>query len=414
MSIYAQCEQAYKASKALAVLPASQRNAALDAMATAIRSNIASLLLANQHDQIAGKQAGLSKALIDRLALTGPRLEVLADSLSLIASLPDPLGKTIDGWTQPNGLVISKQRVPIGVVAIIYEARPNVTADAIALCIKTGNAVVLRGSSMCEQSNKALASVLKTAAIAHGVSGDAIQLLEDVSRDGIDELVKMRQFLSVVIPRGGHALIQRVVTSSLVPTIETGVGNCHIFIDDSADLNQAIPLVLNAKTQRPSVCNACETVLIHQDIASAFLPLLAAALVKEGVEIRGCPQTKQLLPDTTLAEESDWATEFLDLVLAIKVVASVEEAIDHIHRYGTHHSESILSNNKRHIDRFVAHVDAAAVLVNASTRFVDGGEFGFGAELGISTQKLHVRGPMGLEALTSYKYIVQGDGHIRG
>ncbi|NBV82871.1 glutamate-5-semialdehyde dehydrogenase, partial [bacterium] len=318
----------------------------------------------------------------------------------------------VDGWVQPNGLSLRKVRVPLGVIGIIYEARPNVTVDAAGLCLKTGNAVVLRGSSSTYRSNRAIVDVLQSAIPAHLPKG-MIQLLDDTSRAGVLEFVKLKQYLNLVIPRGGASLIQTVVDNATVPSIETGIGNCHIFVDRSANLDWAESIIINAKVQRPSVCNSCESVLVHSEIAANFMPRLANAMRQHHVEIRGCERTCQLVPDAKPAQAADWDTEFLDLIVAVKVVDSIDAAIGHIAVHGTLHSEAIVSNDHESITKFTTMVDAAAVLVNASTRFVDGGEFGFGAEMGISTQKLHARGPMGLPELTTVKYIVQGQGLTR-
>ncbi len=411
-SIEQQCKAAYEAWPSLAAASSQQRYDALKAMAKALIDHESEIIVANQRDQENGREAGLTAALIDRLSLNTSRIKSLADSIDTIAALPDPLGEILGGWTRPNGLAISKIRVPLGVLGMIYEARPNVTADAAALGIKTGNAVVLRGSSTAQYSNKAIADCLRAAVKSVGINSECIQLLSDTSREGVTFFVTLKQYLSVVIPRGGAGLIQSVISNSQVPTIETGVGNCHIFVDESADMDNALLIIENAKVQRPSVCNSCETVLVHQSVAASFLPRLSALLTQKGVEIRGCDQTQKLIACKP-AELSDWESEFLDLILAVKVVADVNEAIAHISRYGTKHSEAILSNNHHHMTLFKQRIDAAAVLVNTSTRFVDGGEFGFGAELGISTQKLHARGPMGLAELTTYKYIVEGNGQIR-
>ncbi len=411
-SIDTQCRLAFEASSHLAVASSAIRQAALEKMAVALRTHQKPILEANSRDIERGIQAGLSSALIDRLTLNSDRLHAMADSVAMIAGLPDPLGEVLGGWVRPNGLKISKIRVPLGVIAMIYEARPNVTADAIALGIKTGNAMVLRGSSSASESNKAILDVLHACLVEAGLHPDSIQLLTDMSHEGVTHLVSLRQYISVAIPRGGHNLIQNVVTHAQVPTIETGVGNCHIFVDESADLDGALAIIENAKVQRPSVCNSCETVLVHSRIAQTFIPRLSAHLKTFHVELRGCTTTQTFI-SCTPAQNSDWDTEFLDLILAVKVVDDVHHAITHIRTHGTRHSESILSNTLSHIERFKSEVDAAAVLVNASTRFVDGGEFGFGAELGISTQKLHARGPMGLPELTTYKYIVEGSGQIR-
>ncbi|MFC1754055.1 glutamate-5-semialdehyde dehydrogenase [Thermoproteota archaeon] len=404
-----QCRLAYKASHKLGTLSTEKKNAELQTMAKAILENSDQILSANQKDIEAGKTAGMSNALLDRLLLTTDRLKGIAESIHTIASLPDPIGNILNKWNQPNGLHIQKIRVPIGVIGIIYEARPNVTADAIALCLKAGSSVVLRGSSSAYQSNKAISEVMKSAC----EDPDAIQLLEDTSREGVLIFVKMKKYLSLIIPRGGASLIQNVVENATVPTIETGIGNCHIYVDQYADLDNALPIIINAKTQRPSVCNACETVLVHKNIASSFLPKMVKALKEKGVEIRGCQQTLAITPDISSAQETDWSTEYLDLILAVKIVDSVQEAIEHIRTYGSLHTETILSGHKPTIELFQQSVDAAAIVSNASSRFIDGGEFGFGAEMGISTQKLHARGPMGLPELTTYKYLVIGNGQIR-
>jgi glutamate-5-semialdehyde dehydrogenase len=411
-TISTQCKEAYLSRNLLAQLPTAIRNKAIWDMAEALLTHQSDILEANTQDLSRGKTAGLSNALLDRLQLTPERIRGISDSLKAIYDLPDPIGDTIQGWQQPNGLRIRQTRVPLGVIGMIYEARPNVTADAIGLCIKTGNAVVLRGSSSAYLSNRAMVTIMTAAAISAGIPDGAIQLLEDCSREGVQHFVKMTEYLDLVIPRGGAGLIQEVVRSATVPAIETGVGNCHIFVDNDTDHEMAIAIIANAKTQRPSVCNSAETLLVHADIANVFLPKLATHL-GTAVELRGCPQTCAILPSALPATEADWDTEYLDLILAVRVIASVDEAIAHIAKHGTLHSEAILSNNYEHIQLFINHVDAAAVLVNASTRFVDGGEFGFGAEIGISTQKLHVRGPMGLLSLTTGKYVVEGNGQTR-
>lgn len=413
MSIETQCQKAYKVSGILGNASSLLKNVAFEKMAGAILAHQDLILQANQKDIELGKQNGLSAALLDRLALNERRIQDISDSFLTVKDLADPVGEMMAGWTRPNGLRISKVRVPLGVIGIIYEARPNVTADAIGLCIKTGNCVVLRGSSSAYHSNKAIADTLKTALRETGLPEDAIQLLEDTSRDSVKEFLTMNRYLSVVIPRGGAGLIQTVVQSATVPTIETGVGNCHVYVDESANLKSALDIILNAKVQRPSVCNACETLLVHQKVAGDFLPKAIQALQEQKVEIRGCTKTKALVSSVKLATEDDWKTEFLDLILAVKVVDSLEEAIAHINTYGSKHTEAIVSENVSAINQFKQHIDAAVVMVNASTRFTDGGEFGFGAEMGISTQKLHARGPMGLAELTTYKYIVEGNGHIR-
>jgi glutamate-5-semialdehyde dehydrogenase len=412
-TIESQCKAAFDVSAKLGTLSTQVKNDALLAMADAIRNNIPLILEANQRDIKNGIENGLSAALVDRLRLNEERMMGVASSVEEIAALKDPIGETLTGWKQPNGLEISKIRVPLGVISIIYEARPNVTVDAISLALKTGNAIVLRGSSSAYESNKALSDVMRTAAESVGIEGAAIQLLDDTSREGVQTLIKLDQYLNLVIPRGGAGLIQSVVKNATVPAIETGVGNCHVYVDKDADLDKALAIVLNAKTHRPSVCNSAESLLIHSDIASTFLPKCLLALSEAGVEIRGCETTQSLYPTAKAASDDDYRAEFLDLIMSVKVVSSLDEALEHITTYGSHHSEAIVSENITSVQSFIDHVDAAAVLINASTRFTDGGVFGFGAEMGISTQKTHARGPMGLPELTSYKYIVKGDGHIR-
>lgn len=412
-SIEEQCKAASLASSALAVISTETKNAALTAMAKAIIDETPHILSENQKDLESGKINGVGQALLDRLTLTQQRLAGISEAILEIVALKDPIGELLAGWTQPNGLNIYKVRVPLGTIGIIYEARPNVTADAISLALKTGNSVVLRGSSSAYHSNRALASVLGNAAGKVGIPTEAIQLLDDVSREGVTTFIQMRDYLSVVIPRGGADLIRSVTQNSKVPTIETGVGNCHVFVDQSADLEKANNIIFNAKTHRPAVCNACETLLVHRYVADIFLPVALQRLSEAGVEIRGCETTQKLYPSAKPASELDWDTEFADLILAVRVVDSADEAMKHIQKHGSKHTEAIVSNDYGIIETFLNTVDAAAVMVNASTRFTDGGQFGFGAEMGISTQKLHARGPMGLAELTTYKYIVKGDGHIR-
>jgi len=411
-SIETQCQLAKTGSYKLSKLSTSDKNTILKQMAKDLLAAKDHILTENQKDKDDAVKNNIEASLLDRLALTGDRIDSISESIRHIASLKDPIGDTLAGWVQKDGLRISKVRVPIGVIGMIYEARPNVTADAISLCVKTGNAVVLRGSSSAYRSNKAIADALKTSLDSYNCS-DAVQLLEDCTREGVKDFVRQNKTLDLIIPRGGAALIQNVISTSTVPTIETGVGNCHVYLDKDADLPKAISISLNSKTHRPSVCNACETILIHQDLASSCLPILIEELQKQGVDIRGCERTQGFGNSITLATSEDWATEFHGLTLAIKVVDSLEEALSHIRTYGTLHTEAIVSENITAIETFKSDVDASAVLVNTSTRFTDGGEFGFGAEIGISTQKLHARGPMGLPELTSYKYIVEGQGQIR-
>lgn len=393
-------------------LTSTAKNNLLMQMAELLLTHQDEIMAANRIDVEKGIAKGLSKALIDRLTLNPDRIAAMAEGLRTLVSLEDPVGNTIKMWKRPNGLEIGQQRVPLGVVGIIYESRPNVTVDAAGLCLKTGNAVILKGGSEALNSNSALVAILRRALAQQGLPEDAIQLVERTEREAATALMRLNQYLDVLIPRGGAGLIKAVVENSTVPVIETGVGNCHTYIDATAEPDMAIEIAYNAKVQRPGVCNAMETLLVHKDIAAEVLPKLAQRYQSAGVELRGCPQTCGLIAAQPASEE-DWATEYLDLILAIKIVASLDEALEHIARYGTKHSECIVTSNYQNARRFLAEVDAAAVYVNASTRFTDGFEYGFGAEIGISTQKLHARGPMGLEALTTIKYIVYGNGQIR-
>lgn len=411
MEIEQQCQMAKQASGAMAACSTADKNAALLAMADALDGAHAAILLANHADIQNGQSSGLSTALLDRLRLTEDRLLGVANSLRDIVALPDPVGHVSTGFRRPNGLQIIQQSVPIGVIGIIYEARPNVTVDAIGLAIKSGNAVVLRGSQSASHTNRALVDVL-VAAAAPWIPDGAVQLLQDTSRDGVSVFLGMRDCIDVMVPRGGAGLIQRVVHEATMPTIETGEGVCHVYVDDQANVDQALAIVLNAKTQRPSVCNACETVLVHESLAH-WVPTLVGALVERGVTVRGCPGIQACHQQVAPAQDSDWGTEYLDLIVAMKLVPSCDAAIQHINHYGSKHSEVIVSDAYASITAFTNRVDAAAVLVNASSRFTDGGEFGFGTEMGISTQKLHVRGPVGLHHLTTTKYIVYGTGHVR-
>ncbi len=372
-----------------------------------------SLLDANRRDLDAAKDEGMSQALLDRLALTEDRIRSMVSALGEVARAPNPVGKILSGEVRPNGLEIQKVSVPLGVVGVIYEARPNVTTDAAALCLKAGNAVILRGGKEAFRSNLALAGLLRQALGESGLPEDCVQLVEDTSRESAAEMMGLTGFLDVLVPRGGAGLIRAVKERSRVPVIETGVGNCHVYVDRAADVPMAAEIVYNAKTSRPSVCNAMETLLVHREIAEKALPAIAARLREKHVELRGCERTRAILPWIEAAGEEDWSTEYLDLILAVKVVDSLEEALAHIERYSTGHSECIVTQDYAAAQKFLEEVDSAAVYVNASTRFTDGGEFGLGAELGISTQKLHARGPMGLEQLTSYKFIVRGNGQVR-
>ena len=409
-------QQALKAKAAaprLALLGRTEKDTILEGMAQALLRDTPALLQANETDLKAAQERGTSKAMMDRLRLSEERISAMAEGMRKVARLEDPTSQVIGGWQRPNGLRIEKRRVPLGVIGIIYEARPNVTADAIALCIKSGNACVLRGGSEAIHSNIAIAQTLIQAGIACGLPDGAVQLIADTSRASSTELMQLNGIVDVLIPRGGAGLIRSVVEHASVPVIETGVGNCHIYVDESADLEMAARIVVNAKCSRPSVCNAAEKLLIHQAIAPTFLPKINALLRDQHVVLRGNEQACRIDAHMEPAQEEDWQTEYNDLILSVKIVADLEEALSHIARYSTHHSEAIVTENIANAERFLNEVDAAAVYVNASTRFTDGEEFGFGAEIGISTQKLHARGPMGLNELTSMKYIVRGNGQIR-
>lgn len=392
----------------------SKKDEALNAIAKALRENADKIIKANDIDIENGKNAGLTKSLLDRLQLTEERINGMADGVSEVASLADPVGRVLDGRTLKNGLQIEKVTVPMGVIGIIFEARPNVTSDAAALCLKAGSAVILRGGKEAINSNKAIAEIMRDAIENAGLPRDCVSLVEDTTRQSATELMQLSDYLDVLIPRGGAGLIKSVVENAKVPVIETGVGNCHVYVDKSADVDMAKSIIFNAKTSRPSVCNAIETVLVHKDIAEKALPEIKAELDKMNVEIRGCERTKAILGDSVVpATENDYAIEFLDYILAVKVVDSLDDALAHIAKYSTGHSESIITSDYESANKFTACVDSAAVYVNASTRFTDGGEFGLGAEIGISTQKLHARGPMGLNELTSSKFIIRGNGQIR-
>jgi glutamate-5-semialdehyde dehydrogenase len=407
-----------EAAAELAVASRAVKDAALEAMAGALEARAGEILAANESDVDAARAAGTGEAVLDRLALSEGRIGGMADGLRDIARLPDPVGEVVRGSTLPNGLELRQVRVPFGVVGIIYEGRPNVTADAAGLTLKSGNAVLLRGSSSARRSNAAIVAVLRDAVAASGLPADAVQLVPGESHDSVKHLMRARGLVDVLIPRGGANLIRSVVEESTVPVIETGVGNCHVYVDAAADLDMALEIILNAKTQRPSVCNAAETLLVHEEVAEAFYPRALRALADAGVTVHGDPTVRRYgeavgVPVVPATDE-DWATEYLSLDLAVADVESLDAAIAHIRRWSSGHSEAIVTGSQAAARRFVARVDAAAVLVNASTRFTDGGEFGFGAEIGISTQKLHARGPMGLPELTSTKYVVTGDGHVRG
>jgi gamma-glutamyl phosphate reductase len=404
---------AKKAARRLAYISTNTKNNALIAMSEALLKNKDFILAENEKDIINGKNNGMSESLIDRLALNEKRIEDMAQGLKNVALLPDPVGEVTKMWKNEDNLQIGRIRVPLGVIGIIYESRPNVTVDAAALCIKSGNATILKGGKEAINSNIAIANTIIKAAVETGLPEGSIQLVETTDREAVNIMMKLNEYIDVLIPRGGVGLIQTVVKNSTVPVIETGIGNCHVYVDEDADLEMAEKIVINAKTQRTGVCNAMETLLVHKDTAPRFLPRVGESLKSSGVEIRGCEETQKYIKDITDATEKDWETEYLDLILAVKVVDSIDEAIDHIYKYGTKHSEAIITNNYKNSQRFLNEVDAAAVYVNASTRFTDGSEFGFGAEIGISTQKLHARGPMGLEQLTSIKYIIYGEGQTR-
>jgi len=406
------CENAKEASQRLALRSTNEKNAALLRISEELRVNKTALVEANQKDLSAASDNGVPSAMLDRLRITEERIEAICASIEDVVKLDDPVGKS-ESWSRESGLEIKRERVPLGVVAIIYEARPNVTVDSAALCLKTGNAVVLRGGKEAINTNTAIVKVIKGALEKQGFDPHCVELITSTDRESATALMTMRGYVDVLIPRGGKGLIKSVVENATVPVIETGAGNCHLFVDESADMDMAIKIAINAKCSRPSVCNAIETILVHASIAAKFLPAFAAESEKYGVQIRGCAKTCVLLPNAIEATEEDFATEYNDFIVAVKVVGSVSEAISHINKYSTAHSEAIVTENAENAERFLKEVNSAAVYVNASTRFTDGGEFGFGAEIGISTQKLHVRGPMGLAALTTEKYLIRGNGSIR-
>jgi len=408
-----QAQKAKKAAQLLANASTQKKNDFLELLAQCLEKEQIRIEQENQKDVKIAIENNLKPNLVDRLLLNKKRIQAMTAGLRQVATLADPVGEVISGWKRPNGLIITKVRVPLGVLAIIYEARPNVTIDSIGLGIKAGNALVLRGSSSTLNSNRLLTHLARESLRQCLLPEEAVQLVESTSHDDIAQLLSMREYIDVAIPRGGADLINNVIGHSQVPVIETGVGNCHVYIDKDADLGMAELIVVNAKTQRPSVCNAVETLLIHHDIAQIFLPQVVKVLKPVGVEIRGCQQALQIIPDLIPATEEDWKTEYLDLILAVRVVKDLNEAIEHINTYGTHHSESIVTENYSNAKLFLERIDAAAVYVNASTRFTDGEQFGLGAEIGISTQKLHARGPMGLGELTTTKFVVYGTGQIR-
>lgn len=407
-------KRAGKAKYVLQALTTEQKNKALQVAAKFLVDCQQEILAANALDIQKGEENGMHSGLLDRLKLTEQRIAAMAEGLLQIVDLPDPIGEVMEETTRPNGLRIQKSRVPMGVIGIIYESRPNVTADAFGLCFKTGNAVILKGGSDAINSNKAIVKVLREALKQCDICQDAIQLIETTDRAVTAKFMELKEYVDVLIPRGGAGLIRSVVENSTIPVIETGTGNCHIFVDESADLDMAVKIIFNAKTQRIGVCNACESLVVHRKVRDAFLPKLKAALDEKNVELRGDEGIMEILTDITPATEIDYGTEYLDYILSLKTVDSVQEAVEHINKYNTGHSESIITKDSANAEYFLNQVDAACVYVNASTRFSDGFEFGFGAEIGISTQKLHARGPMGLKELTSYKYKVYGDGQVRG
>ncbi len=406
-------QRAAAAKYELQKLRTEDKDRALRSAADALVRQTERILAANDRDYKTAQSGGMSEALLDRLKLTPERVKAMAEGLMQIAALEDPVGEVMAHFDRPNGLHIDKVRVPMGVIGIIYEARPNVTADAFGLCFKTGNAVILKGGKDAACSNEAITQIVRETLADEKIDADAVQLITDNDRAVTTAFMKLKQYVDLLIPRGGAGLIRAVVENSTIPVIETGTGNCHIYVDEDADLDKAISIIINAKTQRIGVCNACESLLVHEKIAERFLPALGDALREKNVQIRGDGTVQRLIPDAAAATEEDYGTEYLDYIVSMKTVGSVEEAVAHINRYNTKHSDAILTENAAHAELFLQGVDSACVYVNASTRFTDGFEFGFGAEIGISTQKLHARGPMGLKELTTYKYLIRGDGQIR-
>ena len=411
--IIEQGKMAKKAARILAVADTNLKNNALAKMADSLEKAGDEIIAANNLDLKAGQETGLTAALLERLTLDKNRIAAMAEGLREIMRLPDPVGEVLEINKRPNGIEVGRIRTPIGVIGIIYESRPNVTADAAGLCLKAGNAILLRGGEEALNSNRVIARVIAEAAISAGLPAGAIQLIDSTDREIVIKMMQMNDYMDCLIPRGGLGLKKAVMANATVPYIMTGMGNCHVYVDQYADLNKAQAIVINAKVQRPSVCNAAETLLVHQAAAQEFLPLIIKELQQAGVEIRGCAASQMVVPGIKAATEADWDQEYLDLIIAVKVVNDLDEAINHINTHGTGHSEAIISENYTDVRRFMNAVDAAAVYANASTRFTDGNEFGFGAEMGISTQKLHARGPMGLRELTTTKYIIYGDGQIR-
>ena len=408
------CRTAARIKYDVQKLSTQEKNDALNLAADKLVAEKDAILIANGKDIAAGRKNGMSEALIDRLTLTEGRISQIAEGLRQVAELPDPVGEVTDEFTRPNGMKIRKVRVPMGVIGVIYESRPNVTADAFALCFKAGSAVILKGGSDAINSNIAITDVLREALTESGICADALQLIAVTDRSATREFMTMRQYVDVLIPRGGAGLIRVTVENSKIPVIETGTGNCHIYVDKDADLAKAMPIIVNAKTQRIGVCNAAESLVVHREIMEEFLPAFSEAMREHGVELRADEDSRRFLPLSKEATEDDFAREYLDLIMSVKTVDSVEEAINHINRYHTGHSDCIVTENREAAQKFLDEIDSACVYANVSTRFTDGFEFGFGAEIGISTQKLHARGPMGLREITSYKYLIEGDGQIRG
>jgi glutamate-5-semialdehyde dehydrogenase len=407
------CKKAKVASTQLAQASAEQKNKALRNMADQLEKHCTEILQANKKDVKAARAKGVKEALIDRLILDKRRVESMANNLRGLTNLSDPVNEIVKTWTRPNGLIIGQLRVPLGVIGIIYESRPDVTSEASGLCVKSGNAIILRGGSDAINSNIAIGNALRTALEDTGLTKDIIQVVPVTERKYAEQLMKMREYIDVLIPRGGANLIKTVVEKATVPVIETGTGNCHIYVEEDADLKRAVDIIINAKCQRPGTCNAEEKLLVHKKVAKQFLPSIVDALVKNGVEVRGCKKTVKIVPNVKPATEEDWGTEYLDLIIGIKVVEDLDDAISHINKYGTKHSESILTADFNKALKFIREIDAAAVYWNASTRFTDGNQFGLGAEIGISTQKLHARGPMSIQQLTTTKFFILGRGHIR-
>ncbi len=406
-------EKARRAKAVLEGLTAEEKNRALSAVSRGLIRDQEEILSANEKDMEEGRRKGMTQGLLDRLKLTPERIRGMAEGIDQIIALEDPIGEILEEWTRPNGLKLQKKRVPMGVIGIIYEARPNVTADAFALCFKTGNAVILKGGSDAIHSNTAIADSIRASLEEAGITGDAIGLIRNTNRETTERFMKLNRYIDLLIPRGGEGLIRTVVQNSTIPVIETGTGNCHIYVDRKADFDMALSIIINAKTQRIGVCNACESLVIHEEIADSFLPLLEQALTEKKVEIRADEAARKRMPGAEAAKEEDYAAEYLDYIISVKTVADIEQAIDHINQYHTMHSDCIVTEDEEAAALFMNRVDSACVYWNASTRFTDGFEFGFGAEIGISTQKLHARGPMGLKELTAVKYLIFGDGQIR-